>query len=165
MKKLLVFILFPVASVFFFSSCKKDVTASEKERSQRLEANLIMDKSLFANSIKDRNSKNAFEIIKVTRKNEVLNLTVKGGGSVESFQFIWDGIILFSYPASIQLLLKYDNSKQDFDPNKELIISVNLQKILGDKHDVKDFRFHVINGSKLETVIINPEGVSTKENK
>lgn len=150
--------------VIFLVSCQKN-KGHDADRPYKMEANLIMNKNLFATSLKERSVSNIFEIKEVTRQNEMLQVKVKGGGSAESFQFIWDGVILFSYPASIQLLLKYDNSKQDFDPEKEIIISVNLQKILGDKHKASDFYFHVINGSKLQTVILDPNGSNTKENK
>lgn len=155
-------------AVFFtliFTSCNKQANRPERETAHRLEANLVMDKLLFTASAKERNSENVFEILGISRKNEILHVKVKGGGSAESFQFIWDGVILFSYPASIQLLLKYHNSNQDFDPDKEMTISVNLKKILGDKHNVNDFYFNVINGSKLQTAILNPNGSTTKENK
>ncbi|HAO07123.1 MAG TPA: hypothetical protein DCQ50_09055 [Chryseobacterium sp.] len=147
-----------------FSACQKD-NIPNTEKPYRMETNLMMDKGLFAASLNDRTSSNVFEIQEVVRKNNLLEVKVKGGGNANSFQFIWDGVILFSYPASIQLLLKYDNSKQDFDADKEMTIEVNLQKILGDKHDAKDFHFNIINGSKLQTVISNPNGSTTKENK
>ncbi len=165
MKKSITKLLTMACVAILFIACNKKANAPETEKPQRLEANLMMDKNLFANSIKDRNSNNVFEITEITRKNEMLQVKVKGGGAAESFQFIWDGVILFSYPPSIQLLLKYDNSKQDFDPDKEMTLSVNLQKILGDKHKASDFYFNVINGSKLQTVILNPNGNSTKENR
>lgn len=165
MKKVNLISCLVVAAFCFciFISCKKGTDTPD--RSHRLEANLVMDKSLFTSSAKERTSKDIFEIIEVTRKNEILEVKVKGGGSAASFQFIWDGSIFLSYPGGIHLLLKYDNSKQDFDSEKEMEIKVSLQKILGDRHNANDFYFNVINGSKLQTVILNPNGISTSENK
>lgn len=152
-------------AVLFIIACTRDVNTDETEKPQRLGTNLMMDKSLFTTSQKERNSSNVFEIKEITRKNETLEVTVKGGGSAESFQFLWNGLILESFPMGIHLLLKYDNSNNDFDPNKEISISLNLQKILGDKYNLKNFYFNLINGSKVQTAILNPNGGTTIENK
>ena len=158
-------IMMVIALTIILTSCQKEKHAPQNDQPLRLEANLVMDKNLFTASNRERYATDAFEIIEVKRLNDVLEVKVKGGGTAESFQFIWDGSILLSYPGSIQLLLKYDNSKQDFDLTKELVLSVNLQKILGTKHKAGDFYFNVINGSKLQTVTLDPNGTSTKENK
>ncbi|WP_436414441.1 hypothetical protein [Petrimonas sp.] len=166
MKKLVSRLSLVTACVaLLFIACNNEANAPEVDKPQKLEANLMMDKSLFRSSLEDRSAKDVFEIKQIVRKNDVLELQVKGGGNAASFQFIWDGVIFFSYPASIQLLLKYDNSNRDFDPDKEMSIAVNLQKIVGNQHNVNDFHFHVINGSKLQTVTLKPDGNVTKENK
>lgn len=154
-----------IAVALLFTACQKEKHAPANDQPLRLEANLVMDKHLFTSANRERNATDAFEIIEVKRQGDVLEVKVKGGGTAESFQFIWDGSILLSYPGSIQLLLKCDHSNQDFNADKELVLSVNLQKILGTKHKAGDFYFNVINGSKIQTVTLDPNGTSTNKNK
>lgn len=165
MKKLVSRLTLAACIALLFIACNNEANVPEVDKPQMLEANLMMDKSLFRSSIQDRIADEVFEIKQIVRKNDVLELQLKGGGNAESFQFIWNGLIQESFPMGIQLILKYDNSNRDFDPDKEMSISVNLQKILGNQHNVNDFHFHVINGSKLQTVTLNPDGNISNENK
>lgn len=143
------------------TSCQKDGSADAQP--YKIETNLMMDKKLFAATLKDRNATNVFEIREVVRKNEILEVKVKGGGAAESFRFVWDGLIQESYPMGIRLVIQYDNANDDFDAAKELTIVVNLQKILGSQHKVQDFHFNVINGSKMQTVVLNPDGTNSNQ--
>lgn len=145
------------------TSCQKDGSADAQ--SYKMETNLMKDKKLFAAVLKDRSAANVFEIKEVVRKNEILEVKVKGGGTAESFRFVWDGLIQESYPMGIRLVMQYDNANDDFDAAKELTVVVNLQKILGSQHKVQDFHFNVINGSKMQTVVLNPDGTKSSQSK
>ncbi|MFC7523043.1 hypothetical protein ACFQRK_03770 [Parapedobacter sp. GCM10030251] len=152
-------------STLFLLGCNKKNDGPDNEDPFRLEANLVMGSKLFANTLGSRTSEHAFEILEVIRKSDVLEVKVKGGSDAESFQFIWDGRIQESFPMGIQLILLYDNTAGDFDSDKELSVTVNLQKIIGERNNVEDYHFHVINGSKIQTATLNPDGTTTSENK
>uniref|UniRef100_F4CC97 Lipoprotein n=1 Tax=Sphingobacterium sp. (strain 21) TaxID=743722 RepID=F4CC97_SPHS2 len=151
-------------SVFFFS-CGKANNETHIEEPYKLETNLFVGNQLFIKTMKARNSENVFEILQVVRKNDMLDVTVKGGGAAASFQFIWDGLVQESFPMGVQLIMLYENTNKDFDRNKEISVSVNLQKIVGERNNVNDYHFNVINGSKKQTVILNPDGSTSKEDK
>lgn len=59
----------------------------------------------------------------------------------------------------------YNGTTEDFDANEEITVSVNLQKIIGERNNVNDYHFNVINGSKIQTVTLNPDGTTTTEKK
>lgn len=157
------FLLAVACVAVFFTSCQKD--SNTDAQPYKMEANLMMDKKLFAATLKERSATNVFEIREVVRKNEILEVKVKGGGSAEAYRFIWNGLIQESYPMGIQLVMQYDNTNDDFDAAKELTVAVNLQKILGNQHKAQDFHFNVINGSKMQTVVLNPDGTNSSQSK
>lgn len=152
-------------SMLFLFGCSKESNGPENEDPFRLETNLLMGNKLFLNTLEGRNSDNAFEVLEVVRKNEVLEVTVKGGDNAGSFQFIWDGRVQESFPMGIQLIMLYNGANEDFDINEERTVSVNLQKIIGERNNVNDYHFNVINGSKIQTVTLNPDGTTTTEKK
>jgi len=154
-----------ICSTLFLFGCSKEKSGPDHEDPFRLEANLLMGNKLFVNTLESRHSDNTFEIREVVRKNDVLEVTVKGSDHAGSFQFIWDGRIQESYPMGIQLIMLYDGTDEDFDSNRAERISVNLQKIIGERNNVNEYHFNVINGSKIQTVTLNPDGTATTEDK
>ena len=62
----------------------------------------------------------------------------------------------------IRLVLVYQGG-DDFDSDRELTVSVNLRKIIGQRENVELYHFYVINGSAIETVTLNPDGSVTEE--
>jgi hypothetical protein len=143
--------------------CKKDNHGPDIEKPFRLESNLVMDKQAFSTQLKNRKSPNAFEILEIDRQAEILEVKVKGGTDAEAFHFIWDGRVQESFPMGIQLMMIHDDEAGEFDPREEISVSVNLQSIIGDRNRVEDYHFHVINGSKVQTVVLNPDGTTTTE--
>ncbi len=155
--------LLAILMLLFIASCKKD-EGDSKFKPKTLEANLFESADLYASALKARNSAQVFEIKDITRKDATLQVKVKGGGQEESFKFIWDGSIMLSYPMRIMLILKYDNHRNDFDKDKEFILNVNLEKILGTAGTPEEFYFSVLNGSKVQQTDLNPDGsVSSNE--
>lgn len=146
-------------------SCSKDKDDNANDSPFQLEENLIMGNKLFNSSLDDRNSKNSFEILKIERKNEILQVSIKGSDSVGSFKFIWDGRIQESYPMGIQLIMLYQGKDEDFIPTEEKVIQVNLQKIIGKRTNVNEYHFNIINGSKKKTATLNPDGTITNNNR
>jgi len=164
MKNRIVFTTLLLAATLFslaILGCKKEKTDPVVDKPFRLESNLLMDKQLFTNRLEGRNSKNVFDILEVNRKNDLLEIKVKGGSNAEAFQFVWDGRVQESFPMSIQLMLLHDSSGGAFDEEKELTVLVNLQRIIGDRNQADDYHFHVINGSKIQTAVLNPDGTTT----
>lgn len=150
--------LLSVLMLLFMMSCKKNEGGPEFKEPRALGANLLESADLFASALKERKSDNTFVIEDIIRKDALFQVKVKGGGSEESFKFIWDGYILLTYPSQINLILKYNNENNDFDKDKEFLLTVNLQKILGNKHDIKNFNFSIINGSMLQQKSLDPNG-------
>lgn len=146
-------------------SCKKSSDNPRFKEPKALEANLLASAEMFASALKERKSDNTFVIEDIIRKDALLQVKVKGGGSEESFKFIWDGYILLTYPSQINLILKYNNENNDFDKDKEFLLTVNLQKILGNKHDIKNFNFSIINGSMIQQKSLDPNGNVSDEKK
>lgn len=68
---------------------------------------------------------------------------------------VFFGHIQESYPIGIMLLLKYDNQNSNFGKNKEFLININLQNILGVIGDENDFHFSVLNGFKEQQKNLN----------
>lgn len=152
-------------STLFLFGCKKENYRPDDEDPFPLETNLMMGNRLFDNSLKSRDADHVFELLDVIRKQELLEVTVKGGDSAGSFQFLWDGRVQESFPMGIRLILLYSGATANFDPNKEVTVSVDLHKIIGERNNVSDYHFYVINGSKIQTVTLNPDGTATKERK
>lgn len=161
MKQYLFIFKFTMVSMMLFLtfSCEKSNSDHDFEDPNVLESNLLESSDLFATSIKERDSEHVFEIVDIKRKNSTLQVKVKGGGEDENFRFIWDGQIQESYPMGIKLVLTYEVKNEDFDSDKEHMIPVNLQKIIENIGNIEDFRFSIINGSKIQNKVLNPDGV------
>lgn len=154
-----------IALSTLFLACAKKNNGPESGDPYRLEANLLMDNKLFRNTLEGRNSENTFEILEVIRKNDVLEVRVKGGDDADSFQYIWDGRVQESFPMGIQLIMLYNGADESFDSKEEITVTVNLKKIIGDRNNVNDYHFNVVNGSKIQTVTLNPDGTTATESK
>lgn len=151
--------------VLVFAGCNKDEQEPSADEPSRLESNLLMGKTLFANTLDNRGAHNIFEILDVERNGDALDVRVKGGHDGDAFQFIWDGQVQESYPMGIRLILVCDDADGAFDKDKEFLISLNLQKIIGERHNVEEYHFIVINGSKIQTSTLDPNGKVTTEHK
>jgi len=143
------------------TACEKNDGPVDTTTLRVLEANLLESANLFNSALRERNTEHSFEILDIKRSDNILKVKVRGGGSEELFRFIWDGRIQESHPMGIMLVLKYDNSAGDFDLNNELVISVNLEKILVNAKNLQDYHFYVLNGSKVQQKRLNPDGSVT----
>lgn len=140
------------------ASCKKSESNSEKA----LDKNIIKSAEKYAALMGKRTSgTGSFTIEDIERNSDVITISVKGGCKEEDFNVVWDGVITFSYPGQVNLVLNND-SQSDCGLESKFNINVNLRKIL-DKHDPKDFIINVANGSTKQDKSITPSGsVSTK---
>lgn len=152
-------------ATFSMTGCNQEQAGPDNDGAFRMEANLLMGKKLFQESLDDRNPDNVFEIKDVARKSELLEVAVKGSDDAGSFEFIWDGTVQESFPMGIRLVLRYTGTDAGFDGNRDVSLTVNLRKIVGERTNLKDYHFQVINGSKLQTTTLNPDGRATSERK
>lgn len=144
-------------------SCQTEDHVPFAKEPQLLEENLLESSELFSTLVKSRLTDHAFVIEDIQRFDNFLSVEVTGGGSKSSFQFIWDGKIQESSPEGIQLVLIYDNENNDFEKDKELELTVNLQKIVGNGRDPANFYFSILNGSQNQRAVLDPDGtVSNK---
>ncbi len=158
MKKSLIYVVLVAVFGLTFTSCEKSETNSETA----LDKNIIKSAGQYAALI-DKRSDGAgkFTIEDMTRNGDVLTISVKGGCKEEDFNVVWDGLIAFSYPGQINLVLNND-SQSDCGLENKFNIKINLRKIL-EKHDPKDFIVNVANGSAKQDKSLDPNGtVSTK---
>lgn len=154
-----------LAGVVFWGGCAKKTMTDDD--SIQLESNLLKGQGLFADQIENRGNSPDFEIVDVTVTEKTLKVKVKGGGPAASYRFVWDGMVQESYPMGVRLVLNCDHTGADADTDPASSIrtlSLNLQKIIGDR-PVDDFRFFVINGSKIQTAVTNPDGTVSNEDK
>ena len=108
--KILNFIL--LGSIIVFSSCSKNndkelVVPHAGENFNFYEsANLYKE----AQKLRSKSYSDAFEIEKVERIDNLLNITVSYQGNCETskFDIIWDGMLLFSWPMQANLIIKRD---------------------------------------------------------
>lgn len=158
MKMKLIYVALCAVFGLAITSCKKSENNSEKA----LDKNVIKSAEKYAALMGKRTSgTGSFTIEDIKRNGDVLTITVKGGCKEEDFNVVWDGIITFSYPGQINLVLNND-SQSDCSLDSKFTININLRKIL-DKHDPKDFIINVANGSAKQDKSLNPNGtVSTK---
>jgi hypothetical protein len=151
-------ILLAVVLLTIVYSCKKSSTDEE----------LILDKNLLKSERKyermltaRENGPATFEIIDITRNGDMLTIAVKGGCMEHDFQVVWDGEILLSYPAQINLVI-HNSSPTTCGTDKEFNVQVDIRKII-EKPDPKGYVFHVANGSVKRDKTLNPDGsVSSK---
>ena len=141
-----------------FASCKK----SENNPELVLDHNLLKSASKYSTLADERKGgPGEFTIEHLVRNGNVLTISVKGGCKEEDFQIVWNGVIMFSSPGPVNLLL-YNKSEQDCGTDNLFDIKVNLESIVG-KQDAKSFIYNVANGSKRQDFSLNINGtVSAK---
>ena len=129
-----------------------------------LDANLLKSPKLFESALQERSrvQSNVFKIQDVSRIGDDLVIDLKGGSTAEDFKVIWNGEVLLSYPAMLHLVVVYEGDERDFDPETELSIKVNLNRITPGYTDASQFVFHVYNGSAVAKTVLDPNGTSTE---
>ena len=152
-----------LVGLFTSISCQTEDANPIVEEPKFLEENLLESQELFTTIAKSRLADHVFVIEDIQRSDNILKVKVKGGGSEDSFQFIWDGLIRESSPEGIQLMLVSNNAKNDFDKDKEFELTTNLQKIIGNERNTADFHFSILNGSQRQDTTLNPDGTVSNE--
>lgn len=151
------------ASVFFLvMACSKNeaiLSPSDK---------YIVSKEVFASylSTRESNTDHYFELTDIKRAGEELEITILGQCEPSYYQVVWDGSVLLSYPAQVNLLVTFEISGDILCDTalKEHKIKVNLRELLGEKYDDTPYLIHVLNGSKIQDKTSDPEGNVSDKN-
>ncbi len=103
-----------------------------------------------AQELRSKNYSDAFEIEKVERTGNLLNVTLTYLGNCETnkFDVIWDGLIAESWPMQTRLIIKRSASSCDDKTLKKEILSIDLVELIGDKVLTEETVFYISNGSK-----------------
>lgn len=150
-----IFNLILLAGIIVFSSCNKEVYDDNDDSivPKAMENYNFYKSAKMYNEAQDLRSGNysdAFEIEKVERTGNLLNITLSYQGNCETnkFDVIWDGILLESWPMQTQLIIKRSVSNCDDKGVKKEILSIDLVELIDDKVLVEGTIFYVSNGSK-----------------
>ncbi|MEO0333776.1 MAG: hypothetical protein AAF223_19230 [Bacteroidota bacterium] len=153
-------ILFIGLFLLLFTACQEDpeVTAPADESPQE-EVNFHRDKALFeeAAQLRSESYSSPFTIDYVGREENTLKVEVSYPKGCEgTFDVIWDGIVMESYPMQACLFLKFSatDCPTEFiheDAEKKAIV-IDLVALIGDESLVNETIFHVSNASSLQDV-------------
>ena len=153
LKQFLMTMMLTLGFLTLLNSCKK----SSESQEVVLDKNLLKSEKKYKSLLDERdNGKPIFEIKDIKRIDDKLHITVKGGCKAEDFQIVWDGEILLSYPAQVNLLI-FNSSATTCGTDKEFNVEVNLKKMI-EKPDSNGYVFHVANGSIKRDKSLNPDG-------
>ena len=155
-----VFVLFILAIVGI--SCSKDeVTPSQtSEMNTNVQTNAARFEQLLSTRASDH-----FDMLSFTREGDLLKINVSGGCETNAYKVVWDGVINFSSPPTVAIVVSYEPTLkiQCLYPQNHTII-VDLKKMIGHKYLPNTFNVIVSNASKEEDKVIDPSGaVTTKK--
>lgn len=155
-----VIVLFVLALVGI--SCSKDDIAPSSAKETT--ANVQTNAARFTQLLTDRAS-DPFDIISFVRDGDLLKINVGGGCETSAYKVVWDGVINFSSPPTVAIVVSYEPTlkMQCLYPQDHTII-VDLKKMIGDKYLPNTFNVIVSNASKEGDKVIDPKGtVTTKK--
>ncbi|WP_256009373.1 hypothetical protein [Desertivirga xinjiangensis] len=159
-----------VASLLLcFTACQKSAGENGSEGGQYITKDpktgdgfvMLTEKKLF-NEVKlsageDRGK--AFDIEKISREGNILVVKViySAACSAPSFDVIWDGRVMMTYPYKVDLVLKMNADKCSEDQQKlSKEIKIDLNEYVGDFASDKATVFSVINASSKKEKSYNP---------
>jgi hypothetical protein len=139
------------------TSCKKESTESADVKYALNDAaatNFSFLKSVKAsneaNQLRSTDYSAPFEITKIDRNKEILNISVtyaEGNGS-SKFELIWNGLVMESYPEMIVLYLKRSSVIGTETKPASRLLYVNLTECLGDAGLAQRVKILLCNSSK-----------------
>ena len=142
-----------MAALSACSEDKNDTKHADIEPIYDKNFNFYKSNALFAEAIENRSEtfSEPFELISVTRdsNNLYIELAYSGSCDTNSFDIIWDGLVMESWPCQIQLLVRRTAANcRDTGELHEVTLTVDLAKLTGDEVLAGQTIFHVANGSK-----------------
>lgn len=142
----------------FTTSCQDELEASDPILSKG-PVNYYKDKARFdeADRLRSEAYSSPFSIDHVQRMGDTLNVEISYAKGCEgTFDVIWDGAIMESYPMQANLFLKFNATgcPTDFILGETVrkMITIDLVGFIGDEKLVKETIFHVSNASSLQDV-------------
>lgn len=155
------FVVFLLITVLLASCQKSD--RSEFESPVHLDKNLVESLPMFEKIVKARSIPQnlVFSIDELIREDGILKVLLKGGSVPADFLVVWNGLIMESHPMQTSLVVVYRGKPERFDPEKEVEIHIDLNKMLPAGSDLSDFYFHLLNGSADRKISLHPDGVTT----
>jgi len=133
-----------ISLLILFSACSN--SSVEPNITNGGGANLLIDENLFNKLSTERLSgKTQYDPVKINSINRVddslvINITYSGGCKAHSFDFVWDGVVLESYPAQIYLLLAHSNNGDQCNDTITETISIDLTLLFGSEYlDTADY--------------------------
>ena len=145
------------AIILLAGSCSKDPLVNDSQKGylalDKGNYNFLKSEQLF-NEVKLNRSdgySGSFEIVKVERIREILNITVSfiRGCEVNKFDVVWDGLIMESYPEMLRLLIKRSSACNITSGETiSIVLSINLADCIGDKALAERATIIISNASK-----------------
>lgn len=130
--------------------------------------NILIDQNKFKSMDETRLQKKGvsdpFEIKKVERKADTLYITVSynGGCKEHSFDLVWGGIFLLTYPRQTGLLLKHNANGDPCEMQITEILKIDLKQLFGDNYSPEeDF---IINVFSMLNSTDHPDGTLVVHN-
>jgi hypothetical protein len=142
-----------ITLVFIVLSCKKessDSLANQDFVAQNYSFLKSTQASNEANLMRSNTYSAPFEITKVDRKNNILNITVNYPDDCGDtrFEVIWNGLALESYPEIIFFYLRRTSDCKTAEKPASRVLSVNLAEKLGDAALAQRVKVILCNTSK-----------------
>ena len=163
--------LYPFLLIFiiFLNSCSDDLAKPGNNDLKLAGENFNFYKSqeLFNNVNLNRSTDitNKFEIISVERTGKQLDITVSyyGECEVNTFDLIWDGHVMESYPCQVRIAIKRTSANcKSLTILKTETISVDLVKIFGSSLALEPLMIHFVNNSTTIDTEDGDNSVSTE---
>lgn len=140
--------------IFLSVSCKKETTTGQYSYQDIAQTGFSFLKSAQAsNEANEQRSATysaPFEIVKIDRNKEMLNVTVTypDGCNNSKFTLIWNGMVLESYPEIIFLYFRRTSDCQVAANGSTRILTINLTACLGDAALAQRAKIVLCNSSK-----------------
>ena len=147
------------AVIILISSCSSKVTEPNPDSNSFA---FEKDSKEYAKILATRsttNDKEKFEIKEIKKEGDKLQIVVTGGCNINNYKVVWNGVILESYPAMINLVVVFQQSSEiECMAILDHTLELDLKKTLGEWYNPKDYHIIVSNGSKVADKLVDPDG-------
>jgi hypothetical protein len=157
MKTNLIYPIFILIIVCITISCHEKIESNELFV-DKSPVNYYIDKNKFeeAANLRTTDFSNIFSIDHVKRADNTLFVQLSHAKGCEgSFDIIWNGAVMESYPMQISLFIKFNATGCRTDePGESIskIIAINLVQFIGDENLIKNTVFQISNASSIQDV-------------
>lgn len=164
LKKAISNLFLTVVILFFTVSCTNENAVRDLDQ-EIISVNLVANKQKYDDADTARKSGNGnsisdnFIINGTEREGDILKISVTytGGCKEHTFDVIWNGLLLLSYPCQIGLLITHDALGDNCEASLTEILEVDLKALIGD-NEYKDactyYVYSVLNESDAPDSIV-----------